>query len=466
MSTMHRNCSLTLNWYEPLRLLRTKPYDYSLLSKQGLGPLSTVTLACPNFLNELTFRRGAIGMWLQSLNNGCSPDGAPAPDVALEGLSSLAARLEGLFRAIAAAAGASGTDSTVKPAAAAAGCITATAALTMGFMHSEWNSALSRKPQRYLRLDCLPQELAMVYSAYGAALRHSALQHYSQGLLLGAVDTAGGAVSSGGDESGGGDQQSAAAAAGLQAALTRAVAGLRRAAGVYGYLADEVLPALREVMAAAAAAAASRDWPLELLPAAALCMKHLSLAEAQALVAAMAELKGMSPGTQRALHAGCVLLFRDAAVAAQELAAAAPLGLPLSDRLLVRFLPAATALHAARSQLCFAREQQAVMEMGQAEAACEEGLRLLVSAAGCLDKRLDPALWLELIQAEQATCSALHSAVHRDRLAITFQPLPKQPPDALANPAIRVVPDVFQPEVVFPPAPPASAGNKGGCAIM
>ncbi|GIL42238.1 hypothetical protein Vafri_274 [Volvox africanus] len=319
---------------------------------------------------------------------------------------------------------------------------------------------MSYRPQRYLRLDCLPQEFSMVYSAYAASLRHSALQHYSQELLLAAADTAGGAV-------GGGDQQSAAAAAaaaaGLQAALTRAVAGLRRAAGVYGYLADEVLPALRDVMAAATA---SRDWPLELLPAAARCMQHLSLAEAQALVAAMAELKGMSPGTQRALHAGCVLLFRDAAAAAQELAAAAPLGLPLSDRLLVRFLPAATALHAARSQLCFAREQQAVMEMGQAEAACEEAIRLLASAAGCLDKRLDPASWLELIQAEQATCSALLSAVHRDRLAITFQPLPKQPPDALANPAIRVVPDAFQPEVVIPPAPPASAENKGGCAIM
>ncbi|GIL42240.1 hypothetical protein Vafri_274 [Volvox africanus] len=378
---------------------------------------------------------------------------------------------------------------------------------------------MSYRPQRYLRLDCLPQEFSMVryedadadrglwgkgealcegagfglpvfgqasgglphsirnicyvcttpvlsrevywptyvstqrtcdfkpqvYSAYAASLRHSALQHYSQELLLAAADTAGGAV-------GGGDQQSAAAAAaaaaGLQAALTRAVAGLRRAAGVYGYLADEVLPALRDVMAAATA---SRDWPLELLPAAARCMQHLSLAEAQALVAAMAELKGMSPGTQRALHAGCVLLFRDAAAAAQELAAAAPLGLPLSDRLLVRFLPAATALHAARSQLCFAREQQAVMEMGQAEAACEEAIRLLASAAGCLDKRLDPASWLELIQAEQATCSALLSAVHRDRLAITFQPLPKQPPDALANPAIRVVPDAFQPEVVIPP---------------
>ncbi|GIL96012.1 hypothetical protein Vretimale_1921 [Volvox reticuliferus] len=195
-------------------------------------------------------------------------------------------------------------------------------------------------------------------------------------------------------------------------------------------------------------------------------MQQLSLAEAQALVAAMAGLKGMSPGTQRALHAGCVSLFRAAAAAAQELAAVAPPGLPLSDMLLVRFLPSATALHAARSQVCLAREQQAAMEMGQAEAACEESLRLLASAAGCLDKRLDPAAWLELIQAEQATCSAIRSTVQRDRLAITFQPLPKQPPDALTNPAIRVVPDAFQPEVVVPRAPPASAENKGSCTLM
>ncbi|GIL89517.1 hypothetical protein Vretimale_1921 [Volvox reticuliferus] len=300
----------------------------------------------------------------------------------------------------------------------------------------------------------------MVYTAYAAALRHSALQHYSQELVPAAVNTRG-AGDSGGDDSGGSGEQSTVAMPGLPAALTRAVAALRRAAGVYSYLADEVLPALSGM-----GAAASGDRPLELLPAAARCMQQLSLAEAQALVAAMAGLKGMSPGTQRALHAGCVSLFRAAAAAAQELAAVAPPGLPLSDMLLVRFLPSATALHAARSQVCLAREQQAAMEMGQAEAACEESLRLLASAAGCLDKRLDPAAWLELIQAEQATCSAIRSTVQRDRLAITFQPLPKQPPDALTNPAIRVVPDAFQPEVVVPRAPPASAENKGSCTLM
>lgn len=48
----------------------------------------------------------------------------------------------------------------------------------------------------------------------------------------------------------------------------------------------------------------SCNRPLELLPAAARCMSALCLAEAQALMAAAAEARGMSPGARRALHGG------------------------------------------------------------------------------------------------------------------------------------------------------------------
>ncbi|EFJ46169.1 hypothetical protein VOLCADRAFT_93312, partial [Volvox carteri f. nagariensis] len=358
-----------------------------------------------------------------------------------------------------------------------------------------------RRPQRFLRIDSLPQELAMVYTAYAAALRHSALQHYISnvsGHLAEAAAAPAGSDGAVADADSGETAATAAAASRVQPALTAAVAGLRRAAGVYDFLAENLLPALR-----GAGALAAGDRPLELLPAAALCMKQLCLAEAQALVAVAAEVKGMSPGTQRALHAGavrfegfggCVSLYRAAAAAAQALAAAAPSGLPLSDRLTHRLLPAAVAIHGARAQLCVARERQIALELGEAEAACEECLRLLESASRYLDRRCDSeSPGLEFVQAlfikiqattsgindikvtasqpvgksaDRAACTALRSAVQRDRLAVTFQPLPKHPPDAVANAAVRVAPDVFQPEPVLPPAPPADVQARSGCNIM
>ncbi|GLC35356.1 hypothetical protein PLESTB_000573500 [Pleodorina starrii] len=493
---MPRTCGLLFPFYEPLQLLQTCPYDYSALAKQGPTAAQLAAAVRPDFLSELAFHRGSVSTWLQSLSsNGAASASAPppVPDVAVEGLAALAARLHGLVLVVgtplgttaaagtgaAAAAGsqpAGGGGSVAAAATAAAAAVSLAAAVTMSLVRPQWSSALSKKPQRMLRLDCLPQDLAMVYSALGAALRLSALQRCG-GAGEEAPPASAAAAAAGGaseaataaaaaaaapqaavaEEGGGGGRSPPS---GAQVALTAAVAGLRRAAGVYEYLAEGLLPAL-----SGAGEVGGGDRPLELLPAAARAMQLLCLAEGQALVAAAAAARGMSPGTQRALHAGCAALFRQASAAVQALGGAAPGGLPPSDRL-GRLVGSAAALHTARAHLCLARERQGAMELGEAEAACEEARKLLDAAARGLDRRADPAAWMELIQAEQASCAALHSAVQRDRLAITFQPLPKQPPDAAASPAVRVAPDSFQPEPLMPPAPPAAEQGKGGCAVM
>ncbi len=78
-----------------------------------------------------------------------------------------------------------------------------------------------------------------MYTAYGAALRQSALSTAAEAL---GTATAAGGGGGGGSGAGAEDPDAAAAAAAAAVAtIPTAVAGLRRAAGVYGYLADELL---------------------------------------------------------------------------------------------------------------------------------------------------------------------------------------------------------------------------------
>ncbi|GFR45200.1 hypothetical protein Agub_g6594 [Astrephomene gubernaculifera] len=500
-------CGFVLPFYEPLQLLQTKPYDFTQLGKQHANsPTSAATAAAlaayvrPDFLAELSFHRGALSAWLQqqattsgsssgSGGGGFGAGGTAAavvPEGVLEGLAALAARLHGLTYALAGPAAASMAAPAGSTAAeglpygegggnggrGGGAAIAAAAAVTAGMLRTEWTSALSSKPQRMLKLDSLPQELAMVYTTTAAAMRQAAHQRLEDSLAsatsISAFGTAAGdtgtaastasAPASPGTATAADNSSSGTTAAAAAGALTSAVASLRRAAGLYGYLADEMLPEL------GTGAGAGGERPLELLPPAARLMQLLCLAEGQALMAAAAEARGMAPGTQRALHAGCLTLLRQAEAAAAALAAASPPSLPPASRL-PRLLGVSCGLHEGRCLLARAAELQRDMQLGEAEAACEECMRVLGGAARRLE-RSDPPAWGEAIKAQQARCAPLLAAVHKDRLAVTYQPLPKQPPDATANAAVRVTPEPFRPVPVAPPLPPPDQGAKPGCALM
>ncbi|KXZ44629.1 hypothetical protein GPECTOR_64g123 [Gonium pectorale] len=324
---------------------------------------------------------------------------------------------------------------------------------------------LSTKPFDYYAL------AKQVYTLYAATLRHTALQRLDAAAAAAAAPEPSAAYAAaaspsptpladgGGGGSGGGASPGPGPGAGSGAAalLTAAVGGLRRAAGVYGYLAESLLPELPR-------GGGGGDRPLELLPPAARLMQQLCLAEAQALMAAAAAAKGLSAGAQRSLHAGCVTLLRGAEDSARELVAACPPGLPPCERL-VRLLGASAGLHAGRAALLLAAERQKALELGEAEAACEEGGRLLEGALRRLD-RSDPPAWAETLRSQQAALAPLLAAVHKDRLAVTFQALPRSPPDPTANGAVRVAAEAFTPAPVTPPAPPPEQAAKGGCALM
>lgn len=79
--------------------------------------------------------------------------------------------------------------------------------------------------------------MRQVYTAYGAALRQSALSTAAEALGTAVSDSGGGAAAATAAD----DPEAAAAVAAAVATIPTAVAGLRRAAGVYGYLADELL---------------------------------------------------------------------------------------------------------------------------------------------------------------------------------------------------------------------------------
>ncbi|KAG2498769.1 hypothetical protein HYH03_003508 [Edaphochlamys debaryana] len=478
-----------LDYRAPLQGLATKPYDYAgaLTGKGGAPPALVATLEAsvrPDFLAELSFRRGAMSAWLGTEAAAGASGLGTVPDGVLEGLAALASGLHGLLATVAAptvappagpagaghgGGGPGGPPPPPPPAAAAA--FTAAAALTAGSVRSEWTSALSSKPQRMLRLDNLSQELAMVYTAYAAALRQSAHGRVAEAAATAAAAAAGAAATAppAGPDGGGGSPTAAAAAeaapadgdgaaAAVKAVLTAAVAALRRAAGVYGFLADKMLPELAGIMAGI-------DRPLELLLPSARALRALCLAEAQALTAAAAAARGMSAGTQRALHGGCVTLLAEAEEAARQLSAAAPSGLPAADRL-PRLLGTSGALHRGRCFLLLAQERHRAMELGDAEACLEECNRLLDAASKRLD-RSDPPSWAAAVAAQRAAVAALLAPVQKDRLGVTYQPLPKEMPDALASAAVKVSPDAFEPAPAFPPAPVIDPNNKqGGCCIM
>lgn len=112
-------------------------------------------------------------------------------------------------------------------------------------------------PTRFRYLWLHPQ----IYTAYAAALRQAAWQRVADATAAAASNSssspdaaaatstppadAGGGVAGGGEGgSSGGAVGGGGRDAGVPAALTAAVAGLRRAAGVYDYLGAELLPAL------------------------------------------------------------------------------------------------------------------------------------------------------------------------------------------------------------------------------
>lgn len=480
---------------DPLQSLQTKPLESGGYGgRQGKQPPAAgLASVSPEWLAELSFQRTVMSSWLANTadlkaSSGISQAGAGASGSGGGGVRAsckCGASVDTADRYAASATSQGVVEAMASFAGRLHGLVDAVVDLP-GFK-ADWASPLAKPAGKMYRLESLSQELAMVYVAYGAGLRQLALQRIAElaspfygsaaQAAAAAADASGGATPTAaaaaggsqqllpeaaapsGSSSGGQGGGAAAAASSSSAAAAGGFAGamslLRQAAGVYAYLAAELLPRLGGM-------GAVTERPVELNAMVCRALSQLCLAEAQAIMAMAGAAKGNAPGTLAMLHAGCAALYKAAATHKDEAFFA---GLPLGDRM-TRYLAASAHVQLARAYGCLAADSAAKMELGVAESCCVEGERLLGLAAKDVERA--DASWTAWIKAEEAALAAQLVPIRKDRLAVTYQPLPKEgPPDAAVGAKALATPVEFAPAPAAPPAPaPAPPAPKQGCALM
>uniref|UniRef100_A0A7R9V661 BRO1 domain-containing protein n=1 Tax=Chlamydomonas euryale TaxID=1486919 RepID=A0A7R9V661_9CHLO len=294
-----------------------------------------------------------------------------------------------------------------------------------------WSSPLSGRPAQLSKLSGLAQEHAMAATSMAAALR-------AAGCLLAEAATTGSAAS---DLPAAVRAAAESSASGSAGPLADAATFLRRAAGVFTWLADDALIRLMGKL--------PTDRPTELVPAASACMARICLAEAQALTAHRAGQRGTGAGITSAVHLGAATLFEDAIKGLKE--KSAELG-TLSERLR-RYLAISGGLQRARAQRNWSLELLAKGEAGQGEGVCMD------AAAGvqqCMVVAEGEETWKRVLAAELDDIEACRKRIEKERIGVYYQSvvrktnnsLPPGGPKVLVS-AIPYVPGACQssPEV-------------------
>lgn len=258
----------------------------------------------------------------------------------------------------------------------------------------EWTSPLSKRPQHFFRLQGLKQEQAMGTFLLASMLRQLGLQRAQE------MATSSGALA-------GGDMAESEARAAKAAA---AVALLREAAGVYGYLANTLL-------LAAGPTFGGGERPVEMTPAVALCMQSVCLGEGQAVTAFRALDRGSGASTVAKLHSGAASCWEAAGRHASD---ASGEGQLLSDRL-TRLLTSAAALHRSRAHVLAALEAAAVDDVANAERSVMEALSQLKDASR---QSGDVQAWKTLPASMSEEAERLRVKYSRERTTVHFTPLP------------------------------------------
>lgn len=185
----------------------------------------------------------------------------------------------------------------------------------------QWTSALNSSPAfslggpKFFRIDNLRFELGMALFLYGALLRERGLEMLSSDFVESATL-------------------------------------FRKAAGVYQYLSQDVLPPLEPKL--------PPERPLEATPSMASIMSLVCLAEAQAVTVRKAEEKATSIGLLAKLHYGVAQFVEEAS---NLLRFSVADWNDISDRFR-RFLSGCIVLHEARSQRYIASELKAAEQLG------------------------------------------------------------------------------------------------------
>ena len=251
----------------------------------------------------------------------------------------------------------------------------------------DWSSAAACTPSTFTRVIGIVAERAATRALLAAALRGA------------------GAAAAAATAKAGGDAAALVAAAGL----------FRRAAGLYGAVAD-------------AAAVPDGGAPAELTAAVAAALGALSLADAQALAATKADLAGLSPSSVASLHVGAVGLYKAAADALNE-AGYAPLASAAA---------AGATLAAARARKAAAAAHYKDLDPGKSIAELKEATSALVAgrSAARFAGPLAAAAWAAVFDAETAAIKAASIVLERERTVVYLTPIPAA---AAPLPPARVV---------------------------
>eukprot|EP00873_Tetraselmis_striata_P038006 jgi/Tetstr1/458270/TSEL_044758.t1 len=265
----------------------------------------------------------------------------------------------------------------------------------------QWNSPLGDQPGRFFKLTTLPMERAMAFYMYGAALQQ-------QGYHIASVEATPGSP-----------MAAATAAAAADARHADAATMLRRAAGVFTFLADCVLPSVLDDLPA--------ERPAELVPATAGCLASCALAEAQAVVAHRAMLKGASAHLVSQLHMGVSELMEAASKRLKE-------GMneynSVSSRLR-RYIAISSTLHQAMAAAYQGqRLLQADGQAGVAVALCDHAAVLLQK---CTHASEGDTRWNAVIAEAGKLVQAMRGHFDTERNMVYYQGIAKsvpKPPEA------------------------------------
>ncbi|PRW33962.1 BRO1 domain-containing BROX [Chlorella sorokiniana] len=196
--------------------------------------------------------------------------------------------------------------------------------------------------------------------------------------------------------------------------LAGAAAWLRRAAGVYGHVEAELLPAAQ----AAGALPAGDACPVELWPGLAAVLEQLCLAQAQGLAARRAEERGAAPALAAALHRGAAELFESAAA---KLLAVQPPSPDCNRTLSVRLrrFPTISAVwHTAAAYAQLAQAQQGEEQLGAAVATMVPALSKAREALAQCGSEAD---WAAALAPELRRLEKLAELLDRERAVVYVQ---------------------------------------------
>ena len=188
----------------------------------------------------------------------------------------------------------------------------------------------------------------------------------------------------------------------------------RKAAGVYAHVKTNLLPTVTSIIDGAAA-----ESPVELSHDALEALETLCLAQAQAVAAQRAELKGASNRAVATVHSGVVDLFELAAAILREL----QFSRQISERLR-KWIGVSSELHAAmaaRAQAGVCREEG---ELGVASACLLDGINRVQR---CLVVAANEKQWQTALRAELKKLESVRSAYDKQRMSVYMQGVAGKP---------------------------------------